>query len=304
MIKNIKVLGLDVETRIDRWLKRNLSLVTQSFIEKNLRKGFIKVNNYKVKSSYKVKTNDIISIYNFSNKKFSKKKIKKINKSIPQEIIKKYYKSIIFENNNFIVLNKWDGIATQGGSKINYSINDIIKSISNNYNLVHRLDIETSGLLMISKNLKTTKLLGLLFREKKIEKKYIAICQGSPKNKNSTIKKKITIHSNKQKISLTKTAYQVLFKNKKFSIILFTPFTGKKHQLRIVSKEIGCPIIGDRKYNSDFNNNIEKLKLNAFSINFLFEGDKFKFYSKLPTHFNEFLINNNINFELNQFKEI
>ena len=304
MIKNIKVLGLDVETRIDRWLKRNLSLVTQSFIEKNLRKGFIKVNNYKVKSSYKVKINDIISIYNFSNKKFSKKKIKKINKSIPQEIIKKYYKSIIFENNNFIVLNKWDGIATQGGSKINYSINDIIKSISNYYNLVHRLDIETSGLLIISKNLKTTKLLGLLFREKKIEKKYIAICQGIPKNKNSIIKKKITIQSNKQKISLTKTAYQVLFKNKKLSIILFTPFTGKKHQLRIVAKKIGCPIIGDRKYNPDFKNNIEKLKLNAFSINFLFEDKKFKFYSKLPVHFNEFLINNNINFELKQFKEI
>ena len=76
--------------------------------------------------------------------------------------------SILFENSNFIILDKWAGIATQGGSKINISIDDIIKNISSKYNLVHRLDRETSGLLIIAKNLKTTKVFD--FKEQLISK--------------------------------------------------------------------------------------------------------------------------------------
>ena len=68
--------------------------------------------------------------------------------------------SIVFENNDFLIIDKWSGIATQGGSKINISIDHIIKNISETYNLVHRLDRETSGLLIIAKNLECNKLFG------------------------------------------------------------------------------------------------------------------------------------------------
>ena len=70
----------------------------------------------------------------------------------------------MFENNNFIIFNKWSSISSQGGSKITISIDDIIKNISDNYKLVHRLDKETSGLLIIAKNLNSAKIFGNLFK--------------------------------------------------------------------------------------------------------------------------------------------
>ena len=76
--------------------------------------------------------------------------------------------SILYENDNFIVIDKWSGIATQGGTNITISIDAIIKNISEDYNLVHRLDKETSGLLIIAKNLKYTKIFGNLFKSRNL----------------------------------------------------------------------------------------------------------------------------------------
>ena len=90
-------------------------------------------------------------------------------------------------NNNFLVINKWSDIATQGGSKVNVSIDHIIKNINPDYRLVHRLDKETSGLLLISKNLKYARYFSTLFKQHLITKFYIALCEGSPKNKNSKV---------------------------------------------------------------------------------------------------------------------
>ena len=178
MIKNFIVKEKDEETRIDRWLKRNFSSLNQNFIEKNLRKGLIKINYSKVKANYKVTKNDIVNIFNYSKDDYLHIIKKLIHNKIPKDIKNKFDRSIIFENKDFIVINKWSDISTQGGSKKNVSIDDIIKKISRNYNLVHRLDKETSGLLIVAKNLKITKFFGKLFKEQKIKKIYVAICQG------------------------------------------------------------------------------------------------------------------------------
>lgn len=289
MLKNIKVNEIDNDTRIDRWLKRNVSSLNQSFIEKNLRKGLIKVNNKKVKANFKIKKDDVINIYNFSEISYLKKKIKKSKKIIPELILKKFNNSIIFQNLNFIVLNKWENIATQGGTKISLSINDIIKSISEEYNLVHRLDIDTSGLLIISKNLKTTKIFGKLFKEKKIKKTYLAICNGYPEVDHSLLEMKIPKLNYDKKFDKSITKYKVLIKKRKISIILFSPLTGKKHQLRIISKNLGCPIVGDKKYNIHSKNENEKLKLNSYSVNFFLYDKQYIFYSKLPKHFENYV---------------
>ena len=92
-----------------------------------------------------------------------------------------------FQNNNFLVINKWSDIATQGGSKVNVSIDHIIKNVNPNYRLVHRLDKETSGLLLISKNLKYARYFSTLFKQHLITKFYIALCEWIPKNKNSKV---------------------------------------------------------------------------------------------------------------------
>ena len=91
-------------------------------------------------------------------------------KIVPQKLLELFNSSIVYENNNFIILNKWTGIATQGGSKINISIDHIIKNISSYYNLVHRLDRETSGLLIIAKNLNIRKFLVICLNIKKLKK--------------------------------------------------------------------------------------------------------------------------------------
>ena len=295
MIKNFKVQEKDEETRIDRWLKRNFSSLNQNFIEKNLRKGLIKINHIKVKANYRVIKNDIVSIFNYSKDNYRHIVKELIHNKIPKDLRNKFDRSIMFENKDFIVVNKWSDIATQGGSIKNISIDDIIKKISRSYNLVHRLDKETSGLLLIAKNLKITKIFGKLFKEQKIKKIYVAICQGVPKNLNSEVKLRIASKRNLSNSSQSVTKYKVLENKKKLSIIIFRPLTRKTHQLRIVSKHLNCPIIGDMKYSKQKKYSSEELKLNAFFLQFVINNKEYEFKSKLPNHFDEFLYRNEIN---------
>ena len=297
MIKSILIDPLNEGSRIDKWLKRIFVKLNQSYIEKNLRKGFIKVNNKKVKSNYKIKKNDIVNIYNFSIEKYPSKLKTIYKKKISLKIIKNFKESIIYENKDFIIFNKWSGLASQGGSKVNFSINDIIKNISIDYNLVHRLDKDTSGLMIISKNLVTTKIFSKLFNEKKIQKIYLAICQGLPKKLNSMIKTKIQIEKDKNDFREAITRYNVIKYNKNFSFIAFKPYTGRKHQLRILSKSIGCPIVGDKKYNINQKLKKEELKLNAYCLQFMINNKQYFFKSRLPFRFIEFLKEENFNFK-------
>ena len=148
--------------------------------------------------------------------------------------------------------------------------------------------------------MKITKIFGKLFKEQKIKKIYVAICQGVPKNLNSVVKLRIASKRNVSLTSQSVTKYKVLKNNKKLSIILFRPLTGKTHQLRIVSKHLNCPIIGDMKYSKQKKYNSEELKLNAFFLQFVINNEKFEFKSELPNHFKEFLKKNKIEPLLNR----
>ena len=223
---------------------------------------------------------------------YKNKIIFKKNINISKEILAQFKRSIIFENNDFIVLNKWSQIATQGGSKIITSIDHIIKNINTQYRLVHRLDKETSGLLLIAKNLNYAKKLSSLFKQKEIIKFYIALCEGNPKNNYSQVK--LEIKNKKFKSENTLTNYKLINKNKSISSMLFNPQTGKTHQLRIVSKNLGCPIVGDNKYNIYSKYKKENLMLHAFAIRFTVNTKKFEFISKFPDYFLNFLKKNNL----------
>ena len=290
MIKNIKILN-NLNQRLDKYLKNKYTSLTQGFIEKNIRKKNILINNSITKANYLVKLNDELKILNFHQALYKNKIIFKKNIKIPKEILNQFKRSIKFENNDFIVLDKWPQIATQGGSKINISIDHIIKNINSQYRLVHRLDKETSGLLLIAKNLSYAKKLSYLFKQKEITKYYIALCEGNPKNNFSQVN--LEIKNKKLKIENTLTNYKLLNKNKGISSILFNPQTGKTHQLRIVSKNLGCPIVGDQKYNIHSKFLKEKLMLHAIALKFEVNTKKFEFISKLPDHFLSFVKKNN-----------
>ena len=297
MIKKLKVNVSQENLRIDKWLKINFSTLTQNFIEKNLRKKNIVVNDKVVSSKYRLVSNDEIKIFNFNREKYKNHtKIKK-EYTVPKNYKKLFNSSIIYNDTNFLVINKWSGISTQGGSKIHISIDHIIKNISDSYNLVHRLDKETSGTLIIAKNLEYTKLFGKMFKNNEIDKIYLAFCQGKPKISESVVDLQISLEGKKEKNVKTVTYYKLLNYKNGISQILFVPKTGKKHQLRIVSKNLGCPIIGDRKYNKHNRFSKENLKLNASIIKFTVKSKKYEFKSALPADFLDFL-------QINKIKKI
>ena len=288
MIKVFIIDSNSADQRIDKFLKRNFDNLSQSFIEKNLRKKNILLNKRLTKSNQIIKVDDKITIKNFSTEVYQKFKKSQSTIKIDKSFITNFKKSILYENDNFLIIDKWSGISVQGGSNIVISIDTIIKNISENYNLVHRLDKETSGLMIIAKNLKYTRFFGQLFKFQKLKKTYLAICDGMPKLKESYVDLNIN-SNNTEKIINTKTFYKVLSYNDKTSVIKFEPKTGKKHQLRLVAKNLGCPIVGDIKYNLNQNNHRENLKLNAFMLEFNIEDNEFKITSALPKDFTNYL---------------
>ena len=188
--------------RIDRFLRNHLGDIPQGLIEKNLRNGSIKLNKKKVKSFIKVKSGDQINFFNFNFKKNIPQNKKKFEPS--NEIIKENENLIIENNDNFVVLNKSSGISVQGGTKSKRNIIDIfakskIFQDSKPFS-VHRLDKETSGVFIIAKNRETAQLLTSLFRLRKIQKTYLAICKGEIEKKNGILKNDLIRFDNKKKL--------------------------------------------------------------------------------------------------------
>ena len=166
--------------RLDRWIRNKFGSVPQGLIEKNLRNGNIKINKKRAKSSFKVKTNDKIYVFNFN---FQNKLVQKKIKFKPtNEIIKENEDLVIDNNEDFVVLNKSAGIAVQGGTKSKKNLVDIFTNSeifdqTKPYS-VHRLDKDTSGVFILAKNRKSAQLLTTLFRLRKVYKTYLAICHG------------------------------------------------------------------------------------------------------------------------------
>ncbi len=161
MKKTFNVVSTYNDMRIDRWIRNNLGNVPQGLIEKNLRNGKIKLNNKKIKSSHKVKTNDQVDLFNFEYKNIITQKKIKFHPS--NEIIKANEDLIIDNNEDFIVLNKSAGISVQGGTKSKKNLVDIFTKSEIFHNTkpfsVHRLDKDTSGVFIMAKHRQSAQLL-------------------------------------------------------------------------------------------------------------------------------------------------
>ena len=185
--KKYKISEENSGIRIDRWFRRKFLNLPQSFIQKKIRKGLVRLNTRITKANILLKKKDLIEIRDYDNKKYSPIRNKK-NKVIPKKNINKFKSSIIYENKDYLIINKWQGISTQGSIKNRNSINDIVKNFSDKMNIVHRLDKDTTGALIIAKNYKATRTFAKLFRERNIKKVYYALCQGAPKKNKGSIK--------------------------------------------------------------------------------------------------------------------
>ena len=285
----------DVNSRLDRWFKRNITNVPQSLIEKNIRKGNIKVNDVKRKSSYKLQENDKISLKNikFVDKKKNVKKFryKPNNKDL------EFSSELFIENNlNFVVINKPAGIAVQSGTKSKKNIIDILRNTKefNGFTpyTVHRIDKETTGILIVAKNRKYAQLFTSLFRIRKVHKNYLAIVVGEVTPKKDTLINELVSYENDKKVfSKAITHYSVLDYNNKYSLLKLNPQTGRKHQLRKQLLIIGNPILGDEKYRISRNSHRQSslLMLHAYKINFSINNIKYNFTAEIPKSFKDVL---------------
>ena len=290
-----------IDMRIDRWIRRNLGKLPQGFIEKNLRNGKIKVNNRKIKSSYKIKINEQIVVYDFN---FEIKKKQEKKKYQPNKTIIKSNEDLIIDNNdNFVVINKKSGISVQGGTKSKKNLIDIFSKseifINTKPFSVHRLDKDTSGVFIIAKNRETAQLLTSLFRLRKVHKTYLAICHGEVLNDSGEWNSDLIRYENNKPIrENARTLYKVLDKNSICSLVEMKPITGRKHQLRKQLYAIGHPIYGDQKYNlRTKNKGINKnLMLHAYQIKFMINDKKYTYKALLPEYFSKLLKVKKLNF--------
>ena len=282
------------DMRIDRWTRLKIGKIPQGLIEKYLRSGKIKINKKKIKSSTKVKTNDIIDFFNLEFKETILQK--KIKFEPSKEIIKSNEDQIIDNNENFIVLNKSSGISVQGGTKSKKNLVDIFAKSeifqgTKPYS-VHRLDKDTSGVFIMAKTRESAQLLTSLFRLRKVHKTYLAICHGElDKESGEWNNDLVRFDGEKKIIEKAKTIYKVLDKNSEASLVELKPITGRKHQLRKQLYALGQPIFGDIKYKlSNSARGLNKnLMLHSYQIKFIINDVKHTYTALLPDYFRRLL---------------
>ena len=286
----LKVYSEMSEMRLDRFLRKSIPGIKQGHIEKLIRSGSIRVDKKRIHPNLIIKTNQLVSLPpglrdNITpNQKI--KQYKANSKDI--ELLKK---TLILDQKDCFVLNKPQGLSVQGGEKISRHIDGLLEpafGCGSRPLLVHRLDRNTSGALLIAKNRQAAKRLATAFKNNNILKMYLAIVIGKPKlNKGEVsfplIKRNV---SNEEKMVVdyhlglkALTYYQVLASSDKFSFMSLFPITGRTHQLRIHMSEIGCPILGDTKYSDNidlkiFNKEKIKLQLHCFQLVFPSESNE------------------------------
>ena len=285
-------------SRFDRWFKAKIIDLPQSLIERIIRKNKIKINRKKPKTSYRMQLGDIVEIYDISKFK-PMEKSKKIKYTPSKKEIGSYDDFILENNENFIVVNKPTGIAVQAGTKSFKNLIDILKDTKyfedSKPFIVHRLDKETSGILIVAKNREYAQLFTSLFRIRKIHKTYIALAHGKISPSIKCMEDDLITYDNKKKIVQRAVSNLKIIKSSPdFTYVELNPITGRKHQLRKELYNIGNPIVGDDKYFMNRRADKTKIKsknlmLHAYKIKFMINNIKYNFKANYNDNFEAFV---------------
>ncbi len=285
--------------RLDKFLCKKFD-ISFGVAQKVIREKKIKVNGLRVDAAYKVEDSDQIEIFtDLQNRRENQKKTPNISKNKKRD----FSSWVIFEDENMVAINKPSGLASQGGSGIEISVDDFISSFQQTHEaeklqLVHRLDKDTSGILMIAKNNKAAVLLTDAFRNKTITKTYLALVRGVPKKSegviNIPLRKKLLGKNEKVSPDFEEgkeaiTEFKLLEDFGDYALLELRPLTGRTHQLRVHCKEIGHAILNDIKYGGRdvIRKDISKrLCLHAYKIEL---ADYFGKVLKIETDLPEFL---------------
>ena len=287
------------DIRLDRWFKRHYPSVSHALLEKLLRKKNIRVDNQKALANMRLIPGQVIRIppLEDTSVKTISKKISDAEKTFMQYML-------LYKDKDILVLNKPAGLAVQGGSKTSRHIDGLLDALKFDYNekphLVHRLDKETSGVLLVARTAKTAGKLSQLFQSKQVHKTYWALVAGLPHPSQGKIdaplaQKRTGPHTDQRLVdqegceAVSLYAVQDHLANK-VSWLQMSPLTGRTHQLRLHAAQVlKTPILGDTRYGSKdlFKDLPNKMYLHARAIS-LPLGTKFlTIEAPLPNHFKE-----------------
>lgn len=242
------------EIRIDKYLSDLFEEIPREKVKDFIKDEKIKINNKKIKPSYKLILEDDIEI---SDKLFEKEKIE----------AEKMNLKIIFENEDYAIIDKDENVIVHpagsivSGTLVNglldYFGYDNLSHIGGDDRpgIVHRLDKDTTGLMVIAKNNSSYKYLKNLFETRKIDKEYLAICNGIFQKKSGTIQTFIDRDpNNRRKMAVRNSGrdaiskYEVISENNGYSLVKIKILTGRTHQIRVHMTYINHPLLGDPVY--------------------------------------------------------
>ena len=284
----------NANNRIDIFLSRSFDSISRGIVQDLIDEGRVLVNGKMVERDYKMKINDVIEI---------EFKLETNNEDLAQDI----QINVAFENNDFLIIDKHAGLTVHpgAGQKDSTLINGLLHMYPEQrkiprYGVVHRLDKDTSGLMIIARTLESHTNLTDLIQTRNIKRNYYALVHGQPIAGN-TIDKPIGRHPKNRLLFCVKeggreavTHFKVHKKFKNFSLLDVSLETGRTHQIRVHMQHIGHPIAGDQSYcriknwkNSTLEerkavNNLGRQSLHAHKLEFTYQNQDFSFLSDMP----------------------
>ncbi|MBE2897112.1 23S rRNA pseudouridine(955/2504/2580) synthase RluC [Pasteurellaceae bacterium HPA106] len=266
--------------RIDNYLLAQLKGVPKSLIYRIIRKGEVRVNKGRIKPEYKLQANDVVRIPPVS---VSEKSQTPISNKLSQ--VSALESAIIFEDDVLLVLNKPSGMAVHGGSGLSFGVIEALRALrpqARFLELVHRLDRDTSGVLLVAKKRSALRQLHQQLREKTVQKEYLALVRGrwqsqvksidAPLNKNELASGERIVRVNADgKASQTRFSVEERFGDVA-TLVKAMPITGRTHQIRVHTQYAQHPIALDSKYgDQEFDERmraqgLKRLFLHAYAI--------------------------------------
>lgn len=263
-VQHIEVTGGEDDVRLDRWFKRRFPVLTHGRLEKLLRTGQIRVDGGRAKANQRLQSGQVVRVPPLTKASASASAQKPGRKApaLSDRDVAEIQRMVIYKDDDLIVLNKPAGIAVQGGTKTVRHIDGLLDGLRFDFpdrpRLVHRLDRDTSGVLVVARTVKSAAALAKAFQSRDMEKVYWALVIGHPEHEAGTISAGLAkagargherMEWDDEEGQSAITDYRVIATAaRKISWLELMPHTGRTHQLRAHCKLIGTPIIGDGKY--------------------------------------------------------
>lgn len=255
--------------RLDRWFRRHYPQVTQGQLQKLLRTKQVKVDGKRAEASQRVSAGQVVRVPPLPEKgsPMAAAKARRDAVKVSDEDAAFVQSLVIYKDNDVLVLNKPAGLAVQGGTGVTRHLDGMLSALrfdkDENPRLVHRLDKDTSGVLVLGRTPAATAKLADAFRSREAKKVYWALVFGTPEIKEGRIAAKLlkstgefggeTMRVDEKNGQSAVTLYRVVDEvYKKAAWLELMPLTGRTHQLRVHCQYMGHPIIGDGKYTGDF----------------------------------------------------